>query len=81
MAKDHYRNTGDNARNAFAGWNGDPCVSNADFVIAAYQASQITSLGVNAVVQNMSLFAEETGRVIAPVDAGRWSGRPLGVAN
>ena len=32
---------------AFAGWNGDPKVSDRDFVIAAYQASQMTSTGIN----------------------------------
>jgi len=32
---------------AFAGWRGDPHVSDRDFVIAAYQASQITYTGVN----------------------------------
>ena len=32
---------------AFAGWRGDPAVSDRDFVIAAYQASQIRLLAVN----------------------------------
>lgn len=32
---------------AFAGWRGDPGVSDRDFVIAAYQASQIIYLGVD----------------------------------
>ncbi len=32
---------------AFAGWRGDPAVSDRDFVVAAYQASQIRLLAVN----------------------------------
>lgn len=32
---------------AFAGWRGDPKVSDRDFVIAAYQASQNTFTGIN----------------------------------
>lgn len=35
------------AKTAFAGWRSDPAVSNRDFVIAAYQASQNTFTGVN----------------------------------
>lgn len=36
------------ADTAFAGWRGDPVVSDRDFVIAAYQASQNTFTGVNS---------------------------------
>ena len=32
---------------AFAGWRGDPAVSDRDFVVAAYQASQIRLLAVD----------------------------------
>lgn len=35
------------AATAFAGWRGDPAVSDRDFVIAAYQASQIVYTGIN----------------------------------
>lgn len=35
------------ADTAFAGWRGDPGVSDRDFVIAAYQASQNTFTGIN----------------------------------
>lgn len=38
------RNYGDVA---FAGWEGDATVSDRDFVIAAYQASQISTTGIN----------------------------------
>jgi hypothetical protein len=43
----YYGTTHDYARTAFAGWRGDPKVSDRDFVIAAYQASQATYTGVN----------------------------------
>lgn len=36
------------ADQALAGWNGDRRVSDEQFVIAAYQASQITGIGTNA---------------------------------
>jgi predicted nucleic acid-binding protein len=37
----YYATTGNYARIAFAGWRGDARVSDNDFIIAAYQASQI----------------------------------------
>lgn len=43
--RDYYATTRRFAETAFAGWNGDPKVSDSDFVIAAYQASQIHGLG------------------------------------
>ena len=36
------------AETAFAGWRGDPRVSDRDFVVAAYQASQAYVTGVNS---------------------------------
>ena len=39
--------TGRYAEVAFAGWENDPRISNRDFVIAAYQASQVTAVGNN----------------------------------
>jgi hypothetical protein len=36
------------AEQALAGWSGDPKLSDEQFVIAAYQASQITGIGTNA---------------------------------
>ena len=44
---DYYRVTRDYAETAFAGWRGDPQVSDRAFVIAAYQASQNTLSFVN----------------------------------
>jgi hypothetical protein len=46
-ARDYYGLTRRYAATAFAGWNGDPKVSDADFVIAAYQASQIYATATN----------------------------------
>lgn len=48
-AKTYYAITGNYAQTAFAGWRKDPKVSDEQFVISAYQASQITIFGVNAV--------------------------------
>ncbi|HWC57089.1 MAG TPA: hypothetical protein VG434_09015 [Sphingomicrobium sp.] len=43
--RDYYETTHHFAETAFAAWHGDPKVSDNDFVIAAYQASQIHGLG------------------------------------
>jgi len=43
----YYGTTRRYADEAFAGWKGDPRVSDEQFVIAAYQASQITSIAIN----------------------------------
>jgi hypothetical protein len=43
----YYRVTRHYGDTAFAGWRGDPKVSDRDFVIAAYQASQNTFTGLN----------------------------------
>jgi hypothetical protein len=43
--RDYYATSRRFAERAFAGWRGDPKVSDNDFVIAAYQASQIHGLG------------------------------------
>ena len=45
---DYYKVTRNYATTAFAGWNGDPAISDRDFVIAAYQASQNTFTGINS---------------------------------
>lgn len=46
-AKPYYATTGAYSDTALAGWRGDPAVSDKQFVIAAYQASQIYTLGLN----------------------------------
>jgi len=45
--KEYYRTTRSYADQALAGWNNDPTVSDTQFVIAAYQASQINGIGIN----------------------------------
>lgn len=47
---DYYGTTRKYAAVADSGWNGDPAVSDKDFVIAAYQASQVTAVGNNSAV-------------------------------
>ena len=46
----YYKVTRIYADRAIAGWNGDPSVSDNEFVIAAYQASQINGDGTNSLV-------------------------------
>ena len=46
-ARRYYATTRGYTTTAIAGWRGDPIVSDNDFVIAAYQASQIYTLGAN----------------------------------
>jgi type II secretory pathway pseudopilin PulG len=46
----YYETTAKYADRADAAWNGDPSVSDEEFVIAAYQASQITAVGNNSAV-------------------------------
>ena len=43
-----YGSTRKFAATAFAGWRGDPTVSDRDFVIAAYQASRVSFTGINS---------------------------------
>ena len=47
-ARVYYATTRNYAGTAIAGWRGDPTVSDSDFIIAAYQASQIFTLGTNS---------------------------------
>lgn len=44
---------------ADAGWRGDPSVSDRDFVIAAYQASQVNAAGNNSAVWAQIFGAQE----------------------
>jgi hypothetical protein len=52
----YFRTTRRYATTAEAGWAGDPKVSDSDFVVAAYQASQIAGIGTNG-----SAFASVLG--------------------
>lgn len=47
------------AERAFAGWAGDQGVDDNEFVIAAYQASQITGLGINADSWSLTFGGEQ----------------------
>ena len=46
-ARQYYSTTGHYADTALAGWRNDPAVSDAQFVIAAYQASQVYGFNNN----------------------------------
>jgi len=46
----YYAVTGRYGQRALAGWRGDPTVSDNEFVISAYQASQINGVGTNSSV-------------------------------
>ena len=61
--RDYYGVTRDYADIALAGWASDPSVSDADFVIAAYQASQITGLITNGSAQGSILGADQLRRI------------------
>jgi hypothetical protein len=52
-ARTYYKTTRPYAAQALAGWARDPRISDDQFVIAAYQASQIYGIGINA--QNWAL--------------------------
>lgn len=49
-ARSYYATTRAYATTAFAGWQGEPRVSDSDFVIAAYQASQIYATPVDVTI-------------------------------
>ena len=52
-ARAYYARTHNYAEQALAAWKGDPTITDEQFVIAAYQASQIYGIGINA--QNWAL--------------------------
>lgn len=51
---------------AIAGWRGDPNVRDRDFVIAAYQASQISTLGTNSTTLSTVLGADRLHSIDDP---------------
>ena len=55
----YYATTRNYARTAFTGWRGDPRVSDSDFVIAAYQASQIYGFNNNGASWALTFGADE----------------------
>jgi len=69
-AKVYYATTRAYSDQAFAGWRGDPKVSDQQFVIAAYQASQIYTLGLKGETWT-SIFGGERLREIDNADVRR----------
>jgi hypothetical protein len=59
----YYATTGNYARIAFAGWRGDPQVSDSDFIIAAYQASQIYGFNNNGGSWALTFGANELRKI------------------
>ena len=57
--KRYYAITRGYAEQAFAGWRRDSGVSDERFVIAAYQASQITGIGINADAWSLTFGGEQ----------------------
>ena len=48
LVRDYYATTRHYAETAFAGWENDPKVSDREFVIAAYQASQVKAMSTTS---------------------------------
>lgn len=63
----YYRSVGLYAQTALAGWSGDPQVSDEQFVIAAYQASQLKSVNFNAASWANLLGADQVRAVGDPI--------------
>ena len=62
-ARKYYGVTRDYASVARAGWSGDPKISDSEFVIAAYQASQITGILTNGSAWASVLGADQIRRI------------------
>ncbi len=62
-ARTYYATTKHYADIALAGWRGDPKVSDRDFVIAAYQASQIVGIGTNSSTWATVLGSDQLRRI------------------
>lgn len=65
-SKRYYAITRRYAEQAFAGWRRDPAVSDAQFVIAAYQASQITAIGLNADAWSLTFGGDQIRNIDDP---------------
>ena len=61
--REYYGATEAYAETALAGWDGDRSVSESDFVIAAYQASQIMGIGTNGSAWANVLGADQLRQV------------------
>ena len=62
-ARAYYAATRRYATTALAGWRGDPGVNDRDFVIAAYQSSQITGIGTNSSTWATVLGSDQLRRI------------------
>ena len=65
-ARTYYGTTRRYATTALAGWRGDGSVSDRNFVVAAYQASQITGIGTNSSSWATVLGADQLRRIDDP---------------
>lgn len=64
---DYYRSAGRYGDRAIAGWRSDPAVSDAEFVVSAYQASQISGVGNNSGTWAVILGAENLRDIEDPL--------------
>jgi len=62
----YYETTRHYANRAFAGWRRDPRISDEQFVIAAYQASQITAIAINPDSWSLTFGGEQLRRIDNP---------------
>jgi hypothetical protein len=62
----YYATTRRYAEQAFAGWDGDPRVSDEQFAIAAYQASQIYGIGINGASWSLTFGGEQLRNIADP---------------
>ncbi len=62
----YYANTRNYAAVAISGWRGNPSVSDQQFVIAAYQASQIFTLGTNSSTWSAILGTDQLRNIDDP---------------
>ncbi len=65
-ARNYYATTRAYATTAIAGWRNEPQVSDRDFVIAAYQASQIFTFGTNSSSWSIILGADQLRNIDDP---------------
>jgi hypothetical protein len=65
-AETYYRTTRRYADQAFAGWNRDHQISDEQFVIAAYQASQIYGIGINGDTWSLTFGGEQLRNIDDP---------------
>ena len=73
----YYATARNYALTAFAGWKGDPRVSDRQFVVAAYQASQVTGFGANGQTFSTLIGADQV-REISDADLRAAMGLVLG---